>query len=171
MFRLFSKVVEMYDMCLTYGKKIQSTEDLSKITKILDEETAKNANQVVEDVSGQDKEELDKYRKHRDRIFAKLFETSVKRRMIDYLSMLQLHVNVARIRSLPQQMLMTLATPYHLSIILKMLEILNPINQLDLLKILSGLHSNSLPRQLFDDAAKLQMAATEEPAHILIFTS
>ena len=68
-------------------------------------------------------------------------------------------------------MLMTLATPYHLSIILKMLEILNPINQLDLLKILSGLHSNSLPRQLFDDAAKLQMAATEEPAHTLIFTS
>ena len=51
-------------------------------------------------------------------------------------------------------MLLSLATPNHIQILLQLLMILNPADQLTMIKILSSLHSNQLPRELFDDAAR-----------------
>lgn len=68
--------------------------------------------------------------------------------------MLQLHVNVSLASALPQQMLLSLASPYHIGILLQLLVILPPESKLKIIKILDGLRQNKLPRQLFDDAVK-----------------
>ena len=51
-------------------------------------------------------------------------------------------------------MLLSLASPYHIGILLQLLVILPPFQKQGILKILDCLRQNKLPRQLFDDAVK-----------------
>lgn len=74
--------------------------------------------------------------------------------IVDLLSMLQLHVNVSLASPLAQQMLLSLASPYHIGILLQLLVVVPPFQKLRIIKILDCLRQNKLPRQLFDDAVK-----------------
>ena len=75
--------------------------------------------------------------------------------------MLSLHVSVSLVSPMPQQMLLSLATPYHLKILLQLLVILPPQEKLRLLKILNLFHLNKLPQELFDEAAGPLLAGEE----------
>jgi hypothetical protein len=51
-------------------------------------------------------------------------------------------------------MLLSLATPYYIQILIGLLPIVPPEDQINVIKILHGLHQNKLPTEIFDTAAK-----------------
>ena len=65
-----------------------------------------------------------------------------------------------------QQMLLSLASPYHLQILTKLLLVVLPADQLRVIRILDGLHRNKLPQELFNAAAKpilIQLKDEKQP--------
>ena len=68
--------------------------------------------------------------------------------------MILLHVNVSLACPMSQQMLLSIATPYHLKIILQLLLIVPTDLKLNIIKILDGLHKNNLPQDLFEKAVE-----------------
>mmetsp|Transcript_15506 Transcript_15506/g.19523 ORF Transcript_15506/g.19523 Transcript_15506/m.19523 type:complete len:105 (+) Transcript_15506:79-393(+) len=101
----------LYDRLKTMKIVTEST-DLAKVVKLLDENP--------EAVAPKDAEEAKAIEVARNRVMRLFFKTH-SMSVSDRLSMLQLHINVSLVNHKPQQMLLSLVTPFNLGILLRML--------------------------------------------------
>ena len=107
-----------------------------------------------EEVPAEKEQQVEMFLKQFDKAYFEDEESKTFALIVDLLSMLQLHVNVSLASPLAQQMLLSLASPYHIGILLQLLVVVPPFQKLRIIKILDCLRQNKLPRQLFDDAVK-----------------
>lgn len=85
-----------------------------------------------------------------------------------YFNMIHLLSNVALVAPIPQKMLRTIATPYHLRLIFELLLIVRPTSKLRLIKIISSLYKAQIPTSVFQGA--LQEPLLEASQYTLLFT-
>ena len=66
--------------------------------------------------------------------------------------MIQILANAARSAPIPKKMLKTIATPYHLRILLELLIIVSPASKLKIIKIFETFIKNEIPEEVFNQA-------------------